>query len=474
MQRLRSAASALLPRVRVRRGRPRGATTLEHPANSASAAQEVFEATPTPVGVEALGLSKPWARPPLTRLRWQLPLVVAVTAVLPGIALELPRFWDIAGLTSASNSFALAIACAISALLLFRRLERFPGIASFAQIAPSVAMPYGAAFGFLILARVDYSRSFLALSTVACLALLGYLWFYYRRRSRPVAYLLPGARSFRTQRLRLFRLETPATRVRRNSIIAADLRADLNPDWQRFILNAMLAGIPVYDSKALREAATGKVEISHLSENTAGSVLPNLAYLRVKRVVDIALAIAALPFVLLILLVFGLAIRLDSPGSIFFTQPRVGFRGKSFKVIKFRTMRTDADAQQASVDAAMTKDDDPRITRVGRFLRKHRIDELPQALNVLMGQMSWIGPRPEAVPLARLYEGQIPFYGYRHMVRPGISGWAQVNQGHVVEVDAIREKLNYDFYYIKNVSAWLDALIAVRTARILLFGVGAR
>jgi lipopolysaccharide/colanic/teichoic acid biosynthesis glycosyltransferase len=122
----------------------------------------------------------------------------------------------------------------------------------------------------------------------------------------------------------------------------------------------------------------------------------------------------------------------------------------------------------------MTKDDDARITRVGTFLRRHRIDELPQILNILKGEMSWIGPRPEAEPLARFYEKQIPFYGYRHMVRPGITGWAQVNQGHVVEVDDIRDKLSYNFFYIKNFSAWLDALIAARTIRILLFGKGAR
>lgn len=114
------------------------------------------------------------------------------------------------------------------------------------------------------------------------------------------------------------------------------------------------------------------------------------------------------------------------------------------------------------------------ISRVGRILRRHRIDELPQVLNIIKGEMSWIGPRPEAELLAYFYEMQIPFYGYRYLVRSGITGWAQVNQGHVVEVDQIRDKLNYDFFYIKNFSAWLDVLIAGRTLKIMLLGKGAR
>src|SRR3546814_1519951 len=108
--------------------------------------------------------------------------------------------------------------------------------------------------------------------------------------------------------------------------------------------------------------------------------------------------------------------------------------------------------------AAMTASNDMRITRIGRFLRQSRLDELPQIINVLKGEMSWIGPRPEAEVLSQWYEAEIPFYRYRHIVRPGMSGWAQVNQGHVVEVGAVRDKLYYDFYYIKHFSPWIDIL----------------
>ncbi len=127
-----------------------------------------------------------------------------------------------------------------------------------------------------------------------------------------------------------------------------------------------------------------------------------------------------------------------------------------------------------SLDAAMTKSDDARVTRVGAFLRRSRIDELPQIMNILRGEMSWIGPRPEAEVLSRWYESEIPFYRYRHIVRPGITGWAQVNQGHVVDIADVTSKLHYDFYYIKNFGYWLDALICVRTLKTMITGFGSK
>ena len=134
------------------------------------------------------------------------------------------------------------------------------------------------------------------------------------------------------------------------------------------------------------------------------------------------------------------------------------------------------DALDGSVDraAAMTADGDARITRVGAFLRRTRIDELPQLINVIRGEMSWIGPRPEAFALATWYEEELPYYSYRHIVRPGLTGWAQVNQGHVSDLPSVHDKLRYDFFYIKHFSLWLDMLILLRTARIVVTGFGAK
>jgi lipopolysaccharide/colanic/teichoic acid biosynthesis glycosyltransferase len=168
----------------------------------------------------------------------------------------------------------------------------------------------------------------------------------------------------------------------------------------------------------------------------------------------------------------ALAIRLDSKGPALFRQKRVGHAGSRITVYKFRTLHVvDVEDERC---AAMTRDDDDRITRIGKVLRTLRIDELPQIFNSLMWQMSWIGPRPEAEVLSVWYTSEIPFYRYRHVVKPGISGWAQVNQGHVAQVDEVHRKLQYDFYYIKYFSPWLDILILFRTIKTMLTGWGAR
>jgi lipopolysaccharide/colanic/teichoic acid biosynthesis glycosyltransferase len=168
----------------------------------------------------------------------------------------------------------------------------------------------------------------------------------------------------------------------------------------------------------------------------------------------------------------AIAIRLEDPGPILFRQARIGHAGRRIQVYKFRTMR------QVQVEnelhAAMTSKDDDRITRVGAFLRRYRIDELPQIFNILKFQMSWIGPRPEAEVLSHWYTSELPFYRYRHVVKPGISGWAQVNQGHVADVEQVHRKLQYDFYYIKYFSPWLDLLILFRTLKTMLTGFGAK
>jgi lipopolysaccharide/colanic/teichoic acid biosynthesis glycosyltransferase len=135
-------------------------------------------------------------------------------------------------------------------------------------------------------------------------------------------------------------------------------------------------------------------------------------------------------------------------------------------------MRCDDTPSRNSVDALITKPQDDRITPIGRFLRFSRIDELPQLINVLRGEMSLIGPRPEATGLSDWYQSEVPFYRYRHIVKPGITGWAQVNQGHVAGVDDIKMKLQFDFYYIRNFSIWLDILIVMKTIKTMLTGYG--
>ncbi|HVG00384.1 MAG TPA: sugar transferase, partial [Chloroflexia bacterium] len=165
-----------------------------------------------------------------------------------------------------------------------------------------------------------------------------------------------------------------------------------------------------------------------------------------------------LPFVML-------AIKLDSPGPIFFKQMRVGLGGKPFKIMKFRSMRQDAEAGSGAVWAS---NGDPRVTRIGRFLRKSRIDEIPQLWNIVVGDMSFVGPRPERPEFDEQLEREIPFYRARRAVRPGLTGWAQVQYRYGNSIaDALR-KVEYDLYYIKNESVYLDLLILLRTVAVVL------
>jgi len=162
---------------------------------------------------------------------------------------------------------------------------------------------------------------------------------------------------------------------------------------------------------------------------------------------------------------------LDSRGSVFFRQIRTGEGGKDFLIYKFRTMRQDAESETGAVWA---QKNDTRITRMGRFLRKSRLDELPQLFNVLKGDMSFIGPRPERPEMITALEVIIPYYSERHSVKPGITGWAQVKYSYGGSVEDAIEKLKYDLFYIKHMSLFLDLLILLETVKVVLFGRGGR
>lgn len=256
--------------------------------------------------------------------------------------------------------------------------------------------------------------------------------------------------------------------------IAIDLRVDLTGDWDRRLADYALQRVPVYHTKHLIESLTGRVELEHLSENSFGSLEPRPDYMMLKFAVDWIAALVLGLTLLPVMLFIALLIKMTSKGPALFRQQRIGYQGKPFTVYKFRTMKVALDNAGDARNLAITREKDDRITTLGRFLRKSRLDELPQILNVLKGEMSWIGPRPEAEVLSRWYEQEIPFYRYRHIVRPGIAGWAQVCQGHVAEVDDVRSKLHYDFYYIKRYSPWIDLLIVIRTVRTMMTGYGAR
>jgi lipopolysaccharide/colanic/teichoic acid biosynthesis glycosyltransferase len=360
----------------------------------------------------------------------------------------------------------------------FRQVVSFPGESRFAYILPIYCAWFGTVVATLLLARIPYSGLVMTLAFASGLGCAFVVTQLSAARLRQRFYIVPaGDCSVMTDvpdvewtvmsecRLPPAHDEAP---------IVADLHFDHSDEWERLLAEAAISGRAVYHTRALRESLTGKVEIKHLSENSFGSLLPNLAYRKIKRVTDIGVSALALIVLALPLLAVAAFVRMDSPGPAYFRQWRVGYRGRHFRVVKFRTMYSRQEGGEDSRTAAVTQDNDTRITRAGRWLRKYRIDELPQLINVLRGEMSLIGPRPEAVPLAEWYESELPFYGYRHIVRPGITGWAQVEQGHVAALDDILHKLHFDFFYIKNFSAWLDLLIAMRTVGTVLTGTGSK
>ena len=355
-------------------------------------------------------------------------------------------------------------------------VSTYPGLRSGQVILPAVFVAHAAMLILLILSRVPYHRPSLALGFALHLVWAFAIYFFVSRRLRPKIAIVPvGA----TEQLRQIdtvdwrMLPAPELhRVRECDAIVADF-SDLPDEWEAFLADAALEGRVVYQVQQLFESLTGRVQVRHLSENSFGSLVPARAYSAIKHLGDWLAAVAMLPLLIPVLALTALAIKLVDGGPVLFRQRRTGRQGRQFWVTKFRTMQVGGEVEDQR-RAAMTDDGDVRITRLGGFLRRSRIDELPQVWNILKGEMSWIGPRPEAEVLSVWYTGDIPFYRYRHVVRPGISGWAQVNQGHVAEVDDIHLKLQYDFFYIKYFSPWLDILIVFRTVRTMLTGFGSR
>jgi exopolysaccharide biosynthesis polyprenyl glycosylphosphotransferase len=224
---------------------------------------------------------------------------------------------------------------------------------------------------------------------------------------------------------------------------------------------------------AFYEHAFGRVPVQGLSPIWFMSVLHlyQRPYSRItKRMLDIALASVALTVLAPIMLVVAACVYLGDRAPVLYGQTRLGEGGRPFKILKFRTMVVDAEKQGRAIWAEA---DDPRVTRVGRFLRKARLDEVPQLWNVLRGDMSIVGPRPERPEFVELLAEHVPFWTRRHLVKPGITGWAQVRHRYTSDVPGTTEKLSYDLYYLKHRSLFLDLAIVAKTAKTVFSGSGA-
>ncbi|MDY7218787.1 exopolysaccharide biosynthesis polyprenyl glycosylphosphotransferase [Denitrificimonas sp. JX-1] len=376
--------------------------------------------------------------------------------------------------TELNTVIANSIAYAISFFIL-HKFKRFPGTRSLPFIIPTILTSWLFVLSVLLFLREEnYARQVLSYAFILAYvwAFLGY--FLGRRYAQPKLALVPYGRALELE-------DTPHAIVtvlnkadlegRRYDGIVADLHStELPAEWERFLASCTLARIPVYHTQQLIESMTGRVKIDHLSENIFGSLLPSGMYSGFKRFFEVLLVLLAAPVWVPIMLLTGIVIKLESDGPMFFIQERVGLRNKDFKVYKLRSMCKDSEKDGAQFAQA----NDMRITRVGHFIRKTRLDEIPQFINVLKGDMSLIGPRPEQRAFVNQFEKEIPFYSYRHVVRPGITGWAQVVHGYAADADDTQVKIEHDFYYIKHFSLWLDILIVVKTIKTILTGFGAR
>jgi len=240
------------------------------------------------------------------------------------------------------------------------------------------------------------------------------------------------------------------------------------------LLQCKLSGVRVTDYVDFYERESGRVDLAALRPSwfifsdgfRTGPIVEGL-----KRTFDVVLALLTLMLVFPIIALTAIAIKLEGKGPVLYRQERVGLRGEVFTLLKFRSMTQDAEVNGSPVWAAQR---DPRITRVGWFIRKTRIDELPQLYNVLRGHMSFVGPRPERPYFVNRLAQSIPYYQERHAVKPGITGWAQVNYPYGASLEDARNKLSYDLYYLKNRGLFLDLIILIRTVRVVLWPDGAR
>lgn len=233
-------------------------------------------------------------------------------------------------------------------------------------------------------------------------------------------------------------------------------------------------GIEIEEGTNFCEKLSGRIMLENLRPSwlifSSGFTVPRLLRLQ-KRAGDILIASLGCLFACPLMMVLAVLIKLDSRGPALFTQERVGEKGRHFILMKFRSMRVDAESLTGPVFA---QEDDDRITRIGRFIRHTRLDELPQLINVLRGEMSFVGPRPERPFFVKQYEKEIPFYTQRLAVKPGITGWAQVNYPYGATLEDAKEKLRLDLFYVKNMSLLFDLFIVLKTAKIALIGGGAR
>ena len=381
--------------------------------------------------------------------------------------------------TSERNALIGGAVVFVICTLIWYQNAVLPGFHTLGTVIPSVAVAFSVLLMVIVLLRIDYSRSVLLLFFSYC-----ELWFLIRaiadiRSTKLKLLLIPYGRALNLSKLRgedsFVLLSSPKLPVGQEiDGVVADLHyPDLPDEWGQFLAQLSIDQVPVFDSAAVYETLTGRVSLDHLANSRLGMLQPPTLYLPIKRGLELLAAVILLIPATLLTLVAAVMIRIDSQGPVIFKQQRVGLNGRRFTMYKFRTMTVTAG------DGRFTKStsiEDARITKPGKLLRSVRMDELPQLWNVLRGEMSLIGPRPAVASVDEQNRQLIPYYRHRHVIRPGLTGWAQVSQGYALDEDpdSTREKIERDFYYIKHLSFWTDLLIVALTIHTIVRARGSR
>jgi sugar transferase (PEP-CTERM system associated) len=264
------------------------------------------------------------------------------------------------------------------------------------------------------------------------------------------------------------------THTKATMLIVTNPQHFVDSAYQNLLLNCKLLGVDILDVPTYFENVSGKLLLEDMDLNNliySTGFRHNTLVFAVKRVVDVVLSITGILLMLPFLPIILLLVKLNAPGPLLYRQVRVGHMGRNFSLYKFRTMPIDAENATGAVWAQLN---DPRIGPIGRFLRKSRLDELPQLINVLLGSMSFVGPRPERPEFVTKLQELIPFYSKRHFIKPGITGWAQIRHPYGASTEESFEKLRYDLYYFKNLNPVLDTVIFLKTIKVVLSQFGGR
>ena len=414
--------------------------------------------------------------PLVDRARPAIGLALAAFALLIGLALAANLYgvillvMDGAAPTRTQSLHIAANVCANLVVAVGAWTRRGQLHEKFSSMLGMILWAHGLLALVIVLAHASYSNVMM-LTAVAVSAVLGVAaTLASQRLGRPRVALVGPVDELGDQIVSYAEhVSNPSVDLRQYDPILTNFAEEIPAEWARAISTAMLAGRRVRHASEYLEEARGLVLPEHFDVELLDGGLSS--YDPGKRLLDLALVLLAAPFALVILGLAAIAIKLTMGGPVIFRQERLRRGGRVFRMLKLRTMSA---MPTGLTNTAATQPADPRVTGLGRFLRRMRIDELPQLWHVLTGDMSLIGPRPEWTVLAEDYVEQVPVYAFRHLVRPGLTGWAQVKSGYAGDLRETRLKLAYDLYYVKHFSFALDLQILLRTVWIVGTGFGSR